>query len=108
MPRSEREQMRKAKIAEFKANGISGRKWCAEHDLKPRQLCYWLAKLREADAQPQGQARRRETEIGQNEMPVEALEIRVGRATAEVRPGFDPEFLMSVVRVLAWCQTRVA
>lgn len=37
-----------SRVAEFKASGQSVAAWCAEQDLKPHQLRYWLRKRRES------------------------------------------------------------
>ncbi len=31
-----------ARVAEFRASGLSMSKWCEQHDLKLNQLRYWL------------------------------------------------------------------
>jgi hypothetical protein len=85
------------RIADFKASGLSGAKWCVAHNLKTHQLWYWLKKL-----QPELPA-----EKPVQWLPVEirdpgpALTVKIGPAAIEVPGGFDPQLLISVVRVLS-------
>jgi len=37
------------------------------------------------------------------EVPVSVIEIKVGKAAIEVKPGFDPQLLAEVVRALELC-----
>lgn len=89
-------------IAEYRASGLSAREWCASHGVNPDRLWYWLRRFRT------------EGESGSTKwLPVDLsgvetkgqpeggfLVVRVGKAGAEVRPGFDPELLLAVLRVL--------
>lgn len=91
-----------AQITEYKASGLSTKEWCAEHKMKPHQLRYWLRKLQPTDSP---------TVVSSSWLPVEfsdpepkshvsTLLIRVGQATVEVKPGFDPILLSDIVRTL--------
>ena len=81
-------------MAEFKASGQSVPSWCQEQDLKPHQLRYWLRKERESSNPtewiPLDMANNSES----------AVTLRVGQVAVEVRPGFDPNLLLSVVKTL--------
>ncbi len=46
MTKTELRKEWEARVAEFKASGQSTSAWCAAHDLKPRQLWYWLRKYK--------------------------------------------------------------
>ena len=85
------------RIADFKASGLSGAKWCAAHNLKTNQLWYWLEKL-----QPKLPA-----EKPVQWLPVEinrcepVLTVKIGPAAIEVPSDFDPQMLISVVQALS-------
>ncbi len=83
-----------ARIAEFKASGQNVTAWCDEQGLKPHQLRYWLRKDRESDAPTEWIPLNllRNTEA--------TLTLHIGQVAVEVRPGFDPCLLLSVVKTL--------
>ena len=85
------------RVAEYKNSGQSVRAWCADHDVKPNQLWYWLRKEKES------------VEPKLSWLPLDlsdasfqsTLVIRVGRVAIDVKPGFDPKLLLDVVKTLA-------
>ena len=98
MTNEARAELRKAweaRVAEFRASGLSVPKWCEQHGLKPNQLRYWLKKFSREQERPQVQW-----------LPLDlsepaAIAIRVEKAVIEVQPDFDPELLLRVVRTLS-------
>jgi len=98
----ERRQQWQQRIAEYRSSGLSAREWCASNGVSPQRLWYWLRRfkvendsgstmwlpvdvsVRRAKGQPEGSG----------------LVVKVGKAGIEVQPGFDPELLLAVVRVL--------
>lgn len=89
------------RIALFRASGQTQTKWCAANDLKVHQLKYWIKRI-------EGTRSKQETtsqwasvtiEEGSEELS-EALEIKVGQAAIEVKPGFNSALLADVVRTL--------
>ena len=86
-----------SRIAEFKASGQSVLAWCADQDVKPSRLWYWLRKERQASS---------ETAISWLPLNLSeagfqtSLLVRVGQVAVEVRPGFDPKLLVDVVNTL--------
>ena len=104
MTRAEQQQQWENRIEKYRASAQSVKKWCAENNVKPSQLWYWLRKFKTND----------ETEISHSNQwlqvevrdytPMDnALLVRVGDACIEVKPGFDPALLSQVVRTLATC-----
>jgi hypothetical protein len=87
-----------SRIAAYKSSGQSAVAWCAENGVKVHQLRYRLGQeSKKADSArvtwlraPAGET----TGDG-------AVLVRVGGSVIEVRPGFDPDLLSLVVRVLA-------
>lgn len=100
MPDLELRERWEARIAEFRASGLSGARWCKEKGLNARQLYYWLARVKDPSTKPECQPKWLEVKI---EETVNTLEVKIGKAVIEVRPGFDPELLSRVVRTLALC-----
>jgi transposase-like protein len=92
-----------AKVTAYKASGLSTKEWCSAHNLKPHQLRYWLRKLQPLDSQTIEPTRWLPVEFSDPEPKnqVSTLLIRVGQATVEVKPGFDPTLLSDIVRVLS-------
>lgn len=89
------------RVAKFKASGQSTTEWCKAHNLKPHQLRYWLRKLKAEHTVKETQWL--SVEVGELKASnnSKALPIRIGKATIEVSPGFDPALLSEVVKTLA-------
>jgi len=99
MTKAERESLWATSIAEFRESGQSVPVWCTNNDVNPRQLYYWLRKEREAD---------NETKYSwlsvdlSDEVEQQArLAVKVGGVAIEIKPGFDPDLLVDVVKVLS-------
>lgn len=104
MTKVELRQEWERRIAEYRASGQSAKEWCATHNVTPRQLWYWLKKCR-TGAEPRSSGspvRWLPVEVSQAPRPGQENEllIRVGPASVEVRPGFDPVLLSEVLKVL--------
>lgn len=93
MSKQELRRIWSARVTEFKASGQSVPAWCKEQDLKPHQLRYWLRKDRESSKPPEWIP----LNLGDSET---AVTLRVGQVAVDVRPGFDPTLLRSVVKTL--------
>mgnify|MGYP005846052641 CR=1 FL=1 len=91
------------RIAEYRSSGQSVREWCAANGLDPNRLWYWLRRTRTEDAEPQATRWLPVEVTGRADGGGQAagLLVRVGKAGIEVRPGFDPELLVAVVRALS-------
>jgi hypothetical protein len=90
-----------ARIAAFRASGMSVPAWCAEHHVKPHQLRYRLQKQARAK-RPSGETPTQWLPLNLRDPEITPpLVIRVGRVTVEVRPGFDRDLLRDVVHTLA-------
>ncbi|MBE3519516.1 MAG: helix-turn-helix domain-containing protein [Firmicutes bacterium] len=90
-------------IAEYRASGLSAREWCASRGVKPDRLWYWLRRFRTEEES--GSTKWLPVDLSGVETKGQpeggCLVVRVGKAAVEVRPGFDPELLLAVVRVLS-------
>ncbi len=97
MTKVERQTFWETTIAEFKASGQSVLTWCADQNLRPHQLWYWLRKEKQTSS-----------ENALSWLPLDlsdaglqsSILVRVGRVAVEVRPGFDPKLLLDVVKTL--------
>jgi len=91
------------RIAEYRASGLSGAKWCAANNVKPNRLWYWLAKFKAGkDPSFANPIQWLPVEVS-GQPPVEhsnALLINVGKASIEVKPGFDQDLLSNIIRTL--------
>lgn len=100
MSKAERQELRNqwaARVADYRASGLSVSAWCAKQQLKPHQLRYWLKK----DSQTAGDAPARWLSLDLRDLAKPPLVIRVGRVIVEVQPGFDRDLLRDVVHTLA-------
>ncbi len=101
MTRQERRQMWAERVEVFRASGQTTTAWCAQQDINPNQLRYWLRKSRYQEneaSSPQWLA----VDIAPGgDTPECVLRVRVGPATIEVGPGYDPGLLQNLVATLA-------
>ncbi len=97
MTKVERQNLWAARIAEFKDSGQSVRAWCEGHGVNPRQLWYWLKK----EKQESIDSKLSWLPLDLSDASLQnALVIRIGRVTIDVKPGFDPKLLLDVVKTL--------
>lgn len=86
------------RIAEFRASGLTQTKWCEENDLKIHQFHYWLRKIEKPpDSSPKWIPITMDEQVDDSK---DSIQIRIGKAYIEVKPGFDPSHLADVVRTL--------
>jgi hypothetical protein len=103
MTKTENREMWEARVTEFKASDQSATAWCAAQGLKIHQLRYWIRKFKSDEESTTNQTQWLSVKIGGLEAgkPQEALPVRVGKATIEVRPGFNPALLLDVIKTLS-------
>jgi hypothetical protein len=106
MSRTEKRIEWEKRIEAFKASGLSATAWCKIHNLKPHQFNYYLYQDKPLN-QPTPHATRwlsaeiENSEVSPDQMP--SLLVKVGDATIEVKPDFDPALLCQLVRTLSAC-----
>jgi hypothetical protein len=89
------------RISDYMASGQSAPKWCAANDINIHQLWYWKRRIK--SFQPQVTAHTNWLAVDmddQTENPNNALIVRIGQASVEVKSGFEPKLLADVVRTL--------
>src|SRR5690348_697167 len=89
------------RIAVFKANGQTQAKWCEANDLKLHQFKYWLKRIADSNSTQTSNTQWTSITIEEAaEVINEALHVKVGKASIEVKPGFNTTLLADVVRTL--------
>lgn len=104
-----------SRINEYKASGERTPVWCELNQVKPKQLYYWMNRLKKANQQALLASRPQfiplcldepVAEVAQPPQPdhqvceASPVLVRVGSATVEVGLGFDASVLAEVVKVL--------
>ncbi len=103
MAREETAELWVARIEDYRASGERVAEWCKRHQVTPRQLWYWMRKLRKAEQQTPPASKAQWVSLRLDETAAAGaspLLVRVGAATIEVRAGFDPSLLAEVVGAL--------
>lgn len=98
--RQERRQQWQQWIGDYRSSGLSAREWCASHDVSPHRLWYWLRRFRTEEEAGQPTWLQVDVSVPKANRQAGGLVVKVGKADIEVQPGFDPELLLAVVRVL--------
>ncbi|MDE3838668.1 IS66 family insertion sequence hypothetical protein [Bacillus methanolicus] len=89
------------RIADFRNSGQTQSKWCADNNVKLHQLKYWLRKIENTNRISTPSSKW--VSVTMDEQYSESkntIQITIGQASIEVKPGFDPSFLADVVRTL--------
>ena len=93
-----------ARVSDYRASGERVAQWCERHQVTEHQLYYWMRKLKDAGEQQPAAAGGRKWVSLSLEAPtteeMAPIRITVGTIAVEVRTGFDPTVLTSVVRTL--------
>jgi transposase-like protein len=92
-----------SRINHYRTSGERVAVWCARNQVSPKQLYYWMAKLKKAEPQTHPASGPRWVALSVEETTaVEATPIlvRVGTVAVEVRAGFEPAVFADVVRTL--------
>lgn len=105
MTRSEQRQEWDDLVAAYRSSGQSVKEWCAANGAKPERLWYWLRWQKAGKAEPATSPLTWLSVTVDGPAPGEqantCLPVRVGGAVIEVKRGFDPELLSTVVHVLS-------
>ncbi len=98
----ERRQQWEERVIAYRSSGQNVREWCAANDVKPERMWYWLRQAKSQGGKEQSTAWLQAV-VSSGTVPGEGagLVVRVGKASVEVRPGFDPDLLRAVIRALS-------
>jgi transposase-like protein len=103
MSRDEMAKLWVSRINDYRASGGPVAAWCQRHQVTPRQLYYWMRKLKRADQQTPSASGPQWVSLSLEEiMPDKAppILVRVGGIAIEVRAGFEAAVFADVVRAL--------
>ena len=107
MTRTKQRQFWAEAVEEYKASGQKQAAWCRAYGIQPNQLRYWLSKEdrdeKEIEEMPSPewvsvQVACESPVHGQYEA---SITMQIGAVRIEVYPGFHPELLAAVVKVLS-------
>ncbi len=90
-------------VEAFERSGMTRRRYCERHQIRPYQLDYWRKKFRKSHSAAEGPETDwipLQVEDDRVNARPSGICLRLGRLTIEVKPGFDPELLGDVVRAL--------
>lgn len=91
------------RIKDYRSSGERVATWCERHGVTNRQLWYWMRKLKRLDQQHLPNEKPQWVSMDVDETTTDtssSLLVKVGSATIEIRPGFEPSLLADVVRAL--------
>ena len=91
------------RISIYRSSGQTQTNWCKANNISIHQLKYWLKRIEvpkpRITTSPQWVPVELEDSNVENTNN-EALQIKVGLASIEVKPGFNPSHLKDVIKVL--------
>ncbi|MDR6999666.1 IS66 family insertion sequence element accessory protein TnpA [Neobacillus niacini] len=104
MSKKSNPQLRKEwerRILVYRSSGQTQANWCKANDISIHQFKYWLKRIEglESKTKPSSQWVPIELEDSTDENS-ETLQVKVGLASIEVKPGFNPSLLADVITVL--------
>jgi len=102
--RVELRTMWRQRIEALVESGMSVRRWCKAQGIKEHQARYWLRRFspaRQAAEDPATEWVSVSVWPDESASKDDGVVVRIGRASIEVRPGFDPELLARVVKALS-------
>ena len=91
------------RVTAFNESGQSPKDWSEANDVKLSQLRYWIRKFKSADIPDNKSPRWLSVDISdgtETKNTNNSLSVKVGKATIEVKPGFNPSLFLEVVRTL--------
>jgi hypothetical protein len=98
----ERRSLWEERVAAYKSSGQSVREWSEANGVKPGRMWYWLRRLRTENQEEQPTSwLQAVVSCGTVSGEQAGLVVRVGKLGVEVRPGFDPQLLRTVVKTLS-------
>lgn len=103
MDKDQRQQEWIARIADYKASGLTMAAWCEARQHSVHQLKYWLRKLNPRKVSTLSTTSSSWLPVSfepSGHEPDLPILVRIGRVGIEVRPGFNSELLRQVVQSL--------
>lgn len=103
MTQAELREVWSSRIKDYRSSGERVATWCERHEVTPRQLWYWMRKLKRVDEPKQAANKPQWVPLHVEESTSDGaspLLIKVGSVSIEVRTDFEPSLLADVVKVL--------
>ena len=87
----------------FRSSGLTQREWCQTNGVKVHTLCYLLHCERKKVVSDSGEQQWLSLQVKEVSLPLNSntLYVRIGNADIAVCPGFDPQHLLNVIRVVS-------
>jgi hypothetical protein len=90
-----------ARIADYRASGLTLSAWCTANHFTKEKLKYWLRKTKEDSSSATLTPPTRWVPLTvADQFSTSSLVVRVGPASIEIRAGFDPRLLREIVQAL--------
>ncbi|UOE95078.1 IS66 family insertion sequence element accessory protein TnpB [Alkalihalobacillus sp. LMS39] len=90
-------------ITELRTSGQTQKDWCKANNVSIHNLKYWIKKVEGSHKKDSG-TKPKWVPIRIEEPPPkvvnDTIQVKVGQATIDVKPGFDPDLLRDVVKAL--------
>lgn len=96
MNRVQRREEWRERVEAFKASGQSMTEFCRSNGLNPRQMYYWCRQMSPVS----GSVQWFPVNVRNESVSEDSLFIRIGKASVEVKPGFNPVLFATVIRKL--------
>ena len=91
------------RISIYRSSGQTQAKWCEANDISIHQFRYWIKRIEVPKSRRTTSSQWVPVELEDSNAENtnnEALQIKVGLASIEVNPGFNPSLLKDVIKVL--------
>jgi hypothetical protein len=99
------------RVNEYRASGQSQAAWCKERNINPNTFNFWYLRFNSEKTQPKQQTKKavkwlalntNEIEIKPEANPAQTytIDITIANVTIAVKPGFNPEHLLNIVKTL--------
>lgn len=91
------------RLAGFVPGTLTVSQWCDSQGISEHQYYYWRRRLADADKDRKEDGRWLAVDVIGHTPPPSTpggVAVRIGSATIELQPGFDPAMLRAVVRAL--------
>ena len=93
------------KVNECKASGQTQTQWCKDKNIDPRKFSYWFLRYKDEDSKATTPSNWIPLKVNKSDEKGEKkqahpLNIKIGNVTIEIKPNFNPNLLLEVVKSL--------
>jgi hypothetical protein len=91
----------KARIADYQSSDMTIKEWCQKQNLNYSQFHYWMRKFKGAESKTEPSTQWLSVDISDQVAEMEpGIFIRVKGVSVEIKPHFNPDLLLQVIRTL--------